>query len=99
MLIPQFDLVSSNGLINDGPKYAIPSSRAECIKEICRLIIIFLASNNKILAHKMVGRSQNIYNVNVNDDIIMIERVETAINMLNSNYNRYCPFCILYGTF
>ena len=42
----------------------------------------------------MVGRSPKVYNVNINEDITMFERIENAVHMLNSNYNRYCPFCI-----
>jgi len=43
------------------------------------------------------SRSNNLraknYQVTINDDIKLIERIETVLNAIIANHNKVCPFC------
>lgn len=34
------------------------------------------------------------YNVQINDDIYLIERVESILPQTSANHDPYCPFCL-----
>lgn len=42
---------------------------------------------------KKYSNSPRVYNVQINEDINLIERIENLLTTIAENYNRFCPFC------
>ena len=35
-----------------------------------------------------------MYNIQINDDICLLERIESAINSISTSFNPFCPLCL-----
>lgn len=50
-------------------------------------------SRRNNMSSKTNGKGGKNFQVAVNDDINLIERIEAALNQISLNHNKICPFC------
>lgn len=50
------------------------------------------SNSRRNMSSKSNLRAKN-YQVQVNEDIKLVERIETTLNQIISNHNKTCPFC------
>jgi len=51
------------------------------------------SQNRRNLSSRASMKSKKNYQVTINDDIQLIERIESFLNQITSNHNKICPFC------
>ena len=50
-------------------------------------------SNRRNTSSRAGGKTSKNYQVTLNEDISLIERIEIMLNQITMNHNKSCPFC------
>ena len=70
---------------------ASPSNRISTLLDVTSVHFLLINSDPK--TGKKYSNSPRVYNVQINEDINLIERIENLLTTISENYNRYCPGC------
>lgn len=79
---------ANNSKLNDSRNHPINMSNS---RDLNTSNSINNNSTNKSKS-KSGGKSNKNYQVQINDDIVLIERIEGVLNNITSNHNKFCPY-------
>ena len=52
------------------------------------------SNSRRNLSSRSNAKAKKNFQVNINEDIKLIERIETVLNQISANHNKVCPFCV-----
>lgn len=51
------------------------------------------SNSRRNMSSRNIAKTKKNYQVTINEDIKLVERIEAMLNQITANHNKICPFC------